>query len=208
MGRIRERGSPLDALLPEIAIAAALAWGAGIRLYAVLLLIGVAASFGWLELPAHLQVLAHPLVMAASGFMAFVEFFADKIPWVDSLWDAVHTFIRIPAGAALAAAVFGDAGAAMAVAAAIIGGTIAAGSHLGKAGGRAFLNASPEPFTNWIASLGEDAAVPAGLWLALVHPLVFLALLVLGFAALLLLARRIARGLRTFVALIRRPRHP
>ena len=102
--------------------------------------------------------------MGASGFMAFVEFFADKFPWVDSLWDTVHTFIRIPAGAALAAAVFGDAGAAVAVAAAILGGTLTAGVHFGKAGGRGILNASPEPFTNGIASLVEDAAVPAGLW--------------------------------------------
>ena len=194
-------------LLPEIAIAAALAWGAGIRLYAVLLILGLAASYGGLQLPPHLQVLTHPLVMAASGFMAFVEFFADKFPWVDSLWDAVHTFIRIPAGAALAAAVFGDAGTAIAVAAAIIGGTLTAGVHLGKAGGRGILNASPEPFTNWIASLAEDAAVPAGLWIAFVHPLVFLALLALGLVALLLLARQIGRGLRTFVASIRRPPH-
>jgi hypothetical protein len=196
----------MDALLafvPEIAIAAALAWGAGIRLYAVLWLLGMAAWLGWLVLPSHLQVLAHPLVIAASGFMTLVEFGADKFPWVDSLWDAVHTFIRIPAGAALAAAVFGDAGPAAAAAAAIVGGSLAAGAHLAKAGSRGVINTSPEPFTNWLASFAEDALVPAGLWLAFMHPLVFLALLALFAAAALLLARRIARGLGVLLRRLR-----
>lgn len=196
----------MDALLafvPEIAIAAALAWGAGIRLYAVLWLLGMAAWLGWLVLPSHLQVLAHPLVIAASGFMTLVEFCADKFPWVDSLWDAVHTFVRIPAGAALAAAVFGDAGPAAAAAAAIVGGSLAAGAHLAKAGSRGVINTSPEPFTNWLASFAEDALVPAGLWLAFMHPLVFLALLALFAAAALLLARRIARGLGVLLRRLR-----
>lgn len=133
--------------------------------------------------------------------MTLVEFFADKVPWADSLWDVVHTFIRIPAGALLAAAVFGDSGAAVALAAAIVGGAVTAGSHLSKAGTRAGLNASPEPFSNWFASFVEDAAVPAGLWLAYMHPVVFLAALALLFVAALLLARWIARNL---AALVRR----
>ena len=137
-----------------------------------------AGWLGWFDLPEHLRILSHPLVLGASGFMSFVEFFADKLPWVDSLWDAVHSFIRIPAGAALAAAVFGDSGAATALAAALLGGGIAAGAHLAKAAGRTALNASPEPFTNWAASFTEDAMVPLGLWLAVAHPLLFLALLV------------------------------
>src|SRR5436190_14887172 len=102
--------------LPEIALAAALAWGSGLRAYAVIFAVGLAGTLGWLELPGHLDVLQHPLVLGASGFMTCVELFADKLPWLDSLWDAVHSFIRIPAGAALAAAVFGDSGAATAVA--------------------------------------------------------------------------------------------
>jgi uncharacterized protein DUF4126 len=182
--------------LPELALAMALAWGSGLRLYATLFCIGAAGFLGWIELPSHLRLLASPIVLAASGFMTFVEFFADKIPWVDSLWDAVHTAIRIPAGAALAAAVFGDSGTATALAAAIVGGAISGGTHLTKAGGRAAINTSPEPFTNWIASFSEDAAVPAGLWLALAHPAVFLVLL----CAFLLLAalafRWIAQGVR------------
>jgi serine/threonine protein kinase len=128
---------------------------------------------------AGLRVLAHPFVLAASGFMCFVEFFADKIPGVDSLWDVVHTFIRIPAGAALAAGVFGDSSAAAMLAAAIVGGTLAAGSHLAKAGSRAVINTSPEPFSNWMASFGEEAAVLGGLWAMFLHPVAFLVLLVL-----------------------------
>ena len=196
----------MDALLahlPEIAIAAALAWGSGLRLYAVLFLVGLAGWMGWIELPAQLTLLAHPLVLGASGFMALVEFFADKLPWVDSVWDAVHSFIRIPAGAALAAAVFGDSGTAVALAAAILGGGIAAGTHLTKAGGRAAINASPEPFSNWGASLAEDGAVPAGLWLAFAHPVVFLALLAVFAIVAMLLLRQIARGLGSLLARVR-----
>src|SRR5688500_15328825 len=122
----------LSAHLPELALAAALAWGAGLRLYAVLFLIGLAGHLGWIDLPTHLDILAQPGVLAASGFMTMVEFSADKIPWLDSLWDAVHTFIRIPGGALLAAAVLGVNDASMAAIAAILGGTIAAGTHLTK----------------------------------------------------------------------------
>ena len=117
-----------------VALAAALGWASGIRLYAVLFVVGALGYLGWFDLPPGLAVLAHPLVLAASGFMVCVEFFADKVPGVDSLWDVVHTFIRIPAGAALAAGVFGDSPPAWTFAAAILGGTLAAGSHLAKAG--------------------------------------------------------------------------
>ena len=186
--------------LPEIALAAALAWGSGLRVYATLFLIGLAGSLSWVDLPPQLRVLESPLVLAASGFMTFVEFFADKLPWVDSLWDFVHTFIRIPAGAVLAAGVFGDSGAGVALAAAIVGGAITGGAHLSKAGGRAAINASPEPFSNWAASLAEDAAVPAGLWLAFAHPAAFLVALG-GFVLLMiLLLHWIASGLARLAA--------
>src|SRR6478752_1766214 len=154
-----------------VALAASLGIASGLRLYAVLFIVGAAGYLGWVELPAGLATLAHPLVLAASGFMCFVEFFADKIPGVDSLWDMLHTLIRIPAGAALAASVFGDSSSATMLAAAILGGTLAAGSHFSKAGSRALINTSPEPFSNWGASLTEDAAVGGLLWLALAHPL-------------------------------------
>ena len=127
--------------LPDVAIALALGWGAGLRAYAVIFAVGLAGAMGWVELPGYLHVLEHPLVIAASGFMTLVEFSADKLPWLDSMWDAVHSFIRIPAGAALAAMVFGDSTNAVMVAAAILGGSLAAAMHVAKAGTRAMLHA-------------------------------------------------------------------
>jgi len=186
----------LERHLPDIAIAAALAWGSGLRAYAVIFAVGLAGALGWLELPGHLRLLEHPLVLGASGLMTAVEFFADKLPWLDSVWDAVHSFIRIPAGAALAAAVFGDSGAAVALAAAILGGTLSAGVHFAKAGTRAAINASPEPVSNWTASLAEDAMVPVGLWLAIAHPLVFFMLLAAFVVGAALVLRLLWRALR------------
>ncbi|ABM35796.1 DUF4126 domain-containing protein [Polaromonas naphthalenivorans] len=162
-----------------IALAGALGWASGVRLYLVMLLTGLAGYMGWMELPQGLHLLANPVVLGASGFMVFVEFFADKIPGLDSLWDVVHTVIRIPAGAALAAGVFGADSSAMGLAAALVGGTLAATSHAAKATSRAAINTSPEPFTNIGTSLVEDSLVPAGLWLAIAHPLVFIPLLAL-----------------------------
>lgn len=165
---------------PElIALAGALGWASGVRLYLVVFLTGLAGYLGWIPLPSGLQLLAHPAVLVASGFMVFVEFFADKIPGLDSLWDIVHTVIRVPAGAALAAGVFGVDHGAMALVAALVGGSLAATAHTAKATTRAAINTSPEPFTNVGASLVEDTAVPAGLWLAVAHPLVFGVILIL-----------------------------
>jgi hypothetical protein len=190
----------LERHLPDLAIAAALAWGSGLRAYAVVFALGLAGAMGWLDLPQHLRLLQHPLVLGASGLMSAVEFFADKLPWLDSVWDAAHSFIRIPAGAALAGAVFGDSGAATALAAAILGGTLAAGVHFAKAGTRAAINTSPEPLSNWTASLTEDALVPAGLWLAIAHPLAFFVLLALFLLGAVLLLRFIWHGLRRLFA--------
>lgn len=181
-------------LLPQLALAVALSWGAGLRLYAVLFLVGLAQFLGWVELPEPFALLSSPMVLWASGFIMAIEFLADKVPWVDSIWDAVHTVIRIPAGAALAAAMFGDAGAASALAMAIVGGTVAAGSHFTKAGARAAANTSPEPFSNWTLSLSEDAMVPGALWLAFTHPLALLVLVALFLVAALLFVRWLARG--------------
>ncbi|HSQ80525.1 MAG TPA: DUF4126 domain-containing protein [Casimicrobiaceae bacterium] len=179
-----------------VTIAATLGFASGLRLYAVLFVVGAAGWLGWVELPPGLAILAHPLVLAASGFMCAVEFFADKIPAVDSLWDAVHTLIRIPAGAALAASVFGDSSSATMLAAAILGGTLAAGSHFTKAGSRMLINTSPEPFSNWGTSLAEDLAVGGLLWLALAHPVVALAVLALLVALVIWLLPRVWRAIR------------
>jgi hypothetical protein len=168
-----------------VALAAALGWASGIRLYAVLFIVGGLGFLDVVELPGGLEILSHPWVLTASAFMFLTEFFADKIPGVDTVWDVVHTFIRIPAGAALAASVFGDSSAAATLAAAILGGTLAAGSHFAKAGSRALINTSPEPFSNWAASFGEDLAVGTVLWLAFTHPIA--ALVVLGLLVALMI---------------------
>jgi hypothetical protein len=162
-----------------VALAGALGWASGIRLYAVLFIVGGLGHLGWIPLPGGLTLLAHPYVLAASFAMFAVEFVADKVPVFDSFWDTLQTFVRIPAGAALAASVFGDATGATALAAAILGGTLAAGSHMAKAGSRMAINTSPEPFSNWAASFGEDLAVGVVLWLAWEHPAVALAVLAL-----------------------------
>ena len=189
--------------LPELAVAAALAWASGIRLYAALFVVGMLGRYGTIPLPETLQILSHPAVLTASGFMLFVEFFADKIPGVDSLWDAVHTFIRIPAGAALAAAVLGADSEIMMVAAAILGGSIAAGTHFSKAGTRALINTSPEPVSNVAASLSEEAMLAGGLWMAWFHPLVFLVLLALFLVAAVWLIARLWRFVRKMLARMR-----
>jgi hypothetical protein len=152
------------------ALAAALGWASGLRLYAVVFLTGLAGAMGWVELPQGLRLLQQPLLLGASGLMLAVEFFADKIPALDSLWDLVHTFIRIPAGAALAAGVFGADSATWATVAAVLGGTLAATAHTAKATTRAAANTSPEPFSNIGLSLLGDAAVPGMLYLAWQNP--------------------------------------
>ena len=161
-----------------IAIGAGLAWASGMRLYAVMFAAGLLAHFGMVALPGDLAVLTHPVVISTAGFMFIVEFFADKIPGVDSVWDAVHTFVRIPAGALLAAASLGVASdPAWVMVAGILGGTLAGSSHFAKAGSRALINTSPEPFSNWTASLGEEALVAAVIWLAFTYPLLSLCVL-------------------------------
>lgn len=162
------------------ALAAALGWASGMRLYAVVFLTGLAGSLGWVPLPAGLQVLQQPVVLWAAGAMLLVEFVADKVPLVDSAWDALHTFIRIPAGAVLAMGVFGGDQSQWAIVAALLGGTLAATSHIAKASTRAAVNTSPEPFSNVLMSLLGDAAVPALLWLAWEHPVWFAVALVIG----------------------------
>lgn len=165
-----------------IALAGALGWASGIRLYLVVLLTGLAGFMGWVNLPQGLHLLANPVVLGASGFMVFIEFFADKIPGLDSLWDVVHSVIRIPAGAALAASVFSADSGAMALVAALLGGTMAATSFSAKATTRAAINTSPEPFTNVGASLVEDTLVPVGLWAAIAYPFIFIPALALVLA--------------------------
>ncbi len=168
-----------QSLIQIIALTMGAAWASGINLYATVAILGLAGNSGYIDLPPTLELVQDPMVILAAGFMYCVEFFADKTPGVDTGWDALHTFIRIPAGAMLAAGAIGDVSPAMAVAAGLVGGTVTAATHATKAGGRVLINTSPEPFSNWGASIAEDLAVFAGLWAALNQPLLFLAAFVL-----------------------------
>ena len=183
-----------------IAIASVLGFASGIRLYLVLFAVGLAGYLQWVPLPAGLQLLAQPWVLGASGLMMAVEFFADKIPALDSVWDTVHTLIRIPAGAALAAALFGGDSATWATVAALLGGSLAATSHFTKAGSRALINTSPEPFSNVVASSAEDVLAGGLLLLVLTYPWVaagvVLLLVLLALWLLPKLARFVVRLLR------------
>ena len=179
-GRVASGVAPVVAQVSDkmdmpslLALAAALGWASGFRLYAVVFLVGAAGAVGWIALPPGLAVLQHPALLTASGVMLFVEFFADKIPGLDSLWDIVHSVIRIPAGAALAAGALGADGATMTLAAALMGGSLAATSQAAKTTTRAAINTSPEPFSNLFASFLEDGLVVGAVWLATTHPLVF-----------------------------------
>ena len=186
----------LDHLTATLAMTMGLAWASGINLYATLLTLGFLANTGNIDLPPDLQIVANPLVMLAAGMMYFVEFFADKTPGVDTGWDAIHTFIRIPAGAMLAAGAVGDLNPAVEIAAALLGGSLAAGTHATKAGTRVLINTSPEPFSNWLASVGEDVAVVTGVWASINHPAVFLVALVLFVIVMIWLLPRIWVGVK------------
>jgi hypothetical protein len=168
----------LEPILKTIALTMGVAWASGINLYAAILVLGVLGSTGNITLPPDLIILTDPLIIAAAGVMYAVEFFADKIPGVDNGWDTIHTFIRIPLGALLAAAAVGEVNPAVAIAAALLGGGLAASTHATKAGARILINTSPEPVTNWLASFGEDIAVIVGLWTALHYPFAFIIFLI------------------------------
>jgi hypothetical protein len=185
-----------QSLIGIISLTLGVSWASGINLYAAMAMLGLGGAMGGVELPPGLEVLENPLVIGAAGLMYFIEFFADKIPGVDSTWDALHTFIRIPAGAMLAMATVGDVSPAVAIAAGIVGGGMSATSHALKAGTRLVVNTSPEPFTNIGVSILEDVSVLGGLWLALNHPVVFLVLLALFIAVAIWLLPKIWGGIK------------
>lgn len=191
-------------ILQSLALAGGMAWASGMRLYAVVFLAGLLGRLGYLQLPATLSVLENPWIIGLSGVLLCIEFLADKVPAVDSFWDALQGFIRIPAGALLAALAMGEHDPALMVAAGLLGGTLTAGTFAAKAGGRALINTSPEPFSNVTASLGEDILTASGLWIAVAHPILFLILLGLFILLLLWLLPKIWRGIRAFFAIFRK----
>jgi len=191
-------------VLETLSLAMGMAWTSGINLYATIATLGLAGRAGMIQLPSDLQILTDPMVIGVACIMYFIEFVADKVPYVDSGWDVLHTFIRIPAGALLAAQAVGDVNPALELAALLGGGSVALAAHGAKATTRLAINVSPEPFSNWIASITEDLAVLGGIWLMFHNPILMLAL-VIGFtlfAAWLIpklyrLAKRGFQALRT-----------
>lgn len=186
-----------------IALSMGVAWASGINLYAAVFMLGYLGSTGNITLPPDLVVVTDPLVMTAAGLMYCVEFFADKTPGVDTAWDTIHTFIRIPLGAVLAMSAVGDTTPAVELAAFLVGGSLTAATHATKTGGRAIINTSPEPISNWTTSLGEDLMVIAGIWAALVHPWVFVVFLVAFIMLMAWLLPRIWRVLKKLVVQVR-----
>ena len=187
-----------------IALSMGAAWASGINLYATILVLGALGASQNIVLPEHLHILMDPLVMTGAALMFVAEFIADKVPGVDTGWDALHTFIRIPAGAVLAAGAVGDVTPALSLTAAILGGGITAGVHATKAGSRALINTSPEPFSNWAASISEDVIVVAGIWTALNHPQVFIVFFILFVCLVIWLLPKIWRGLKRVFAAVGR----
>jgi hypothetical protein len=169
---------------------------AGVNLYATVAILGLASRYGWVEVPEQFRIFDNPWIIGLAGLLYVVEFVADKIPWVDSLWDSVHTLIRPIGGALIAVASLGDASPAMQAVIALLGGTVAAGSHITKAGTRVAANASPEPFSNWFLSLAEDAFVIGLSFLTLKFPLIALGVSLAIVVMLVVVARKIWNWLR------------
>jgi protein-S-isoprenylcysteine O-methyltransferase Ste14 len=192
----------LDQLSTTLALSMGLAWASGLNLYATLFTLGYLANTGNIALPENLQIVADPMVMSAAGLMYLVEFFADKVPGVDTGWDAIHTFVRIPAGAMLAAGAIGDLNPAVELAAAIMGGSLAAGTHATKAGARVLINTSPEPFSNWLASISEDIAVVSGVWACINHPVLFIVALIAFILLMIWLLPKILSGIKKVLRFI------
>jgi len=190
-------------VLETLSLAMGTAWAAGINVYATVAVLGLAGKYEMIQLPPELQILMEPVVIGVACVMYFIEFFADKVPYVDNGWDAIHTFIRIPAGAILAARAVGDVSPALELAAILAGGTVALASHGTKATARLAINASPEPFTNWFSSIGEDLVVFGGIWLTFNHPVVMLVLVILFIALAAWLIPKLYRLAKTGFKLLR-----
>lgn len=190
-------------LIATISLTMGVAWASGINLYATIGMLGILGATGNIVLPESLAVLQDPSIIAAALFMYAVEFFADKTPGVDTGWDTLHSFIRIPAGVMLAAGAVGEVNPAIVIVAGILGGSISATSHMVKAGSRVLINTSPEPFSNWAASVAEDVAVIGGLFAALHYPLVFIIMLILFIVAAIWLIPKLWQGIKVVFRKIR-----
>lgn len=183
-------------LISNLALAGGLSWASGLRLYITVFAVGMMNKFGYIQLPATLDILSNPIAIAVAGLLAVIEFLADKIPYVDTMWDSIQTFIRIPAGALLAMGAINTSDPVIATIAALLGASLAGATHATKAGSRALINTSPEPVSNIAASFGEESALITGGWLMFAHPAVFIGILC-GFIVLLFwLLPKVWRGVK------------
>ena len=183
-------------MISNLALAGGLSWASGLRLYLTVFLVGALARYNVIDLPSSLNILSNPIVLVVAGVLCVIEFLADKIPYVDSAWDSIQTFIRIPAGALLAMGAINTSDPMIATVTALLGGSLAGATHATKAGSRALINTSPEPVSNIAASLSEEGLLLTGGWLALMHPAVFIGLL-LGFIVFMFwLLPKLWRGIK------------
>ena len=183
-------------LLPTLGRTLGFSFAAGINLYATVAILGLSSRYGWVQLPEQFRVFDNDFVIGAALVLYVVEFVADKVPWVDSVWDAIHTVIRPVGGALIAVATLGDASPAVEGLAALLGGSLAAGSHFTKAGTRAMANTSPEPFSNWILSISEDLFVVGLGFIALKYPVIAAVIVIVAVILMIAFATLIIRAVR------------
>jgi hypothetical protein len=191
--------------ISSIALASGLSWASGFRLYATVFIVGILAKYQFIALPDTLDILSNPIVIGVAGLLMIIEFLADKIPYIDSTWDSIQTFIRIPAGALLAMGAINSSDPMLATLAALLGGSLTGMTHATKAGSRALINTSPEPVSNLATSLGEDGLFLTGGWLALMHPIVFVGLLLVFVIFMLWMLPKVWRGIRSIFSLLKNP---
>ena len=195
-------------IIQQLALAGGLSWASGLRLYLTVFAVGLLAKFSYIDLPAALDILSNPVLIGVSGILATIEFLADKIPYVDSAWDSIQTFIRIPAGALLAMGAINSSDPMIATIAALLGGSLTGMTHATKAGSRALINTSPEPVSNITTSFGEEGLLIGGGWLALMHPMVFIGVLVFFILVMLWLLPKLWRGIKSVLGHIGKVNKP
>jgi len=188
----------MDAIT-SFALASGLSWASGLRLYLTVFIVGLLSKYSYIHLPESLLILSNPVVIGVAGLFAVIEFLADKIPYVDSAWDSIQTFVRVPAGALLAMGAINSIDPVIASVAALLGGSLTAMTHATKAGSRAIINTSPEPFSNITTSFGEEGLVLGGGWLALMHPMVFVGVLIFFVFVMLWLLPKLWRGIQSIL---------
>jgi hypothetical protein len=191
----------MDAI-SSFALASGLSWASGIRLYATVFIMGLLAKYQWISIPTSLEILSNPIVIGVAGFLTVIEFLADKIPYIDSAWDSIQTFIRIPAGALLAMAAINSSDPLIATLSALLGGSLTSMTHATKAGSRVLINTSPEPVSNVATSFGEDGLFLTGGWLALMHPAIFIGVLLIFVLMMFWMLPKVWRGIKSIFSSI------